>query len=478
MINKTNNKKINKRKNIWDFGMTSVLIFFLFRIPVSNILGSEGNGYLAVTWEIYTVLSIFLGGCIGKTIMQMVKSKFSKHQYHNGSKILKVSLVAGMIYAILGAIIIYFLSGILTKDILGIKLSGVSLKFTSVLLISSVAVNVFRGYFEGTGSKIPTYFSKIIEVLVSGTAACIFSFLLSKYGKKIGALLFDAQYEPAFASLGVIFGCVLGSIVALIFLFIVNAVYQIPLSELYKKDETRILEPSSNIIIEIIKMSVIPVIATLIFKGYRLLNMGIYIHSNMVEGTDIKFIQQIGYYHGRILVLLGIIVVIILGFTGKNLRRIHSCYLKNNYSLCKKYIWEDLKYILIFSISAAVLFFVAGKSVLQFLFHSSTQTELKMLQVGLLGMIFFTLAYYLYRILETIKKENMVWIVSSIALIFQSLLMIGIVKFPELGILSVVIAEVFFIFWVFCLESLVLFGILKGIKFPFFISRFKKDNRS
>lgn len=470
MINeKKTNRKTNKNKSLWDFSMTSVLIYFIFRIPISNILGSNGNGYFALTWEIYTILGILLGGFIGNTIPGMIKLRMNRQQFHNSSKILTASLLVGIILSGVGAALIYFLSDFLTGGMFDMLLSGISLRLTAVLLICNVIVNVYRGYFEGTGTKIPTYFSKIIEALVSGTAICILAFLLGKYGKKVGALLFDEQFEPAFAAMGSVIGLLVGSVFALIFLIVVNVIYQIPLKELYKRDETKVPETFAHIVAELFKMSVLTILPALFVKGYRLLNIGIYIRSNMPEGTEVKTIQQIGSYHGRILVLLGLISVFVLGITGKNIRKIRHYYSRNNYKICRKCVLEDLKFITIFSVVAAVVLLFWGKNILQTLFKSASQSEVKMLQIGCIGIIFITIAVYLYRILNIMKSENMIILISFLAFVVQTIAFSVLVKLPDMGNLSLVGAEV--VFWLLAavLEAAIVFRILQGKKIPFWM---------
>jgi len=460
MNNKTN-KKRSKNRSLWDFGMTSILILLLFRIPISNMLGSEGNGYLAITWEWFTVWGIFFGMCIGKAVTRMVKIRMSKHQYHNSTRILYTAIITGIVWSAVGGLLMYALSGVLTDKLLGVKLSGISLRLSGLLLVFGTTANVFRGYFEGSKTKIPTYFSKIIEVLVAGTGACIFAFLLGKYGKKVGALLLNAQYEPAFIAVGIIAGCILGSIISIIFLCVVNGIYQIPLTELYKKDETRILESQLSIVKEIFKMSWLAILPVLFYKGYRMLNIGIYIRSKMEEGTTIKTIQQIGSYHGRILVIAGIICVLILGVTGKNLRKIQKYYIKNDFSACGKFLLEDLKIILGASVGAMVILLVLSKSILQLVFRTGTQSEIQMLQVASAGILVVVTSIYMYKVLQALGEELPLLVILVIAFIGQTILMLSLVKIASLGAITLVIAEL--VFWTITalLEGLLLFKLLK-----------------
>mgnify|MGYP003298111592 CR=1 FL=1 len=245
------NSKTNSRKIAWDFGMTSVLILFLFRIPISNILGSDGNGYFAIAWETGALFSVLFGCYVGKAITSMVKRRNSKQQFHNSTLVLNTALVYSSLISVLGAVVLYFFADFITGNLFGVKLSRLALQLSAVWLVIYVITNVFRGYFEGMGTKVPTYFSKIIEVLTGGTVACIVTTILGNYGKKVGALLFDEQYKASFSATGLMLGAISGIIIALLFLLVVNFIYQIPLKEMYKKDETKVPEQTKYLLVEI-----------------------------------------------------------------------------------------------------------------------------------------------------------------------------------------------------------------------------------
>ena len=78
-IKKENKKDFIKKKNLnLDLGILSVLLLLLFRIPIANIIGNEGNGYLAFTWELYLVAAIFFGHSFYAIMKDMVRKRIQK----------------------------------------------------------------------------------------------------------------------------------------------------------------------------------------------------------------------------------------------------------------------------------------------------------------------------------------------------------------------------------------------------------------
>ena len=113
----TNEKKQhNKRKKLYyDFTFIGTLIFLLFRIPLTNIIGTEGNGYFSVSWELYTLFGLIFGTVLSNVTGEMVRRRFRKNHYQNAANVLTTALFIGFILSLLGAAAIYFSSNVLLK---------------------------------------------------------------------------------------------------------------------------------------------------------------------------------------------------------------------------------------------------------------------------------------------------------------------------------------------------------------------------
>ena len=205
----------------------------------------------------------------------------------------------------------------------------------------------------------------------------------------------------------------------------------------------------------------------LFFQGYRMVNMIFFLRNNMEGETALKNIQQLGSYHGKILVLLGLVWTILLGLGNRNVRRIQHYYAKNNYLLCKKYLKDDIKQFVIIWVVLSGVLLLGGEKLLQTIFQKTSPTELRMLQIGCVGILFSVIAIYLYRILTLMKKESMIAISSFAGFVLQTVFMVMLVKIPELGIVSVISAEV--IFWgvTALMETVFVLRLISGKKMPF-----------
>ena len=100
----------NKRKAGLEVGLVATLILLLFRIPLAKIIGDEGNGYLAISWEIYSIFYLIFGYGYSKVACHMVQSRVSKELYRNSIKAMENVFVTGFFSSLLGGILLFFLA--------------------------------------------------------------------------------------------------------------------------------------------------------------------------------------------------------------------------------------------------------------------------------------------------------------------------------------------------------------------------------
>ena len=67
----------------------------------------------------------------------------------------------------------------------------------------------------------------------------------------------------------------------------------------------------------------------IVYNIFRIVNMWFYIKATLATDAKDKIVQYLGSYHGKVLVIIGIMVLIILIFTGKNIRKIYKSYHRN-----------------------------------------------------------------------------------------------------------------------------------------------------
>ena len=214
---------------------------------------------------------------------------------------------------------------------------------------------------------------------------------------------------------------------------------------------------------EFFKLSFLPLLELIFFKLFRMINMGLYIKTYSNTDAKGKIVQYLGSYHGKVLILTGLLGLIILSITGKNLQRIGKCYHRNRLNLSWQYLCNDLKQMLFLAVPAMILTALPAKNLLTLLYKSTGNIEVSMLQIGSINILLIPLAVYLYKLISNLDLKIIEIIIPMISFIIQTIVMGILVKQEALGALSLIISDVVFWFLIVLFELLV---VIKTIKLP------------
>lgn len=172
------------------------IIGVLFKMPLSNMIGSVGRGYFSSAYEIITpILAVAMTG-LPVAISRMVAENVALGNCREARAVFKVSKKTFSIVGIIGTVIL------LTAAVPYAKITGKGDYFNVLLPVISVSplvficciVSAYRGYYEGLQNMTPVAVSQIIEAFGK---LCI-GLVLAKTVSVIG----NSQYENS----GIVFG--------------------------------------------------------------------------------------------------------------------------------------------------------------------------------------------------------------------------------------------------------------------------------
>ena len=135
---------------------------FVYRLPLTNMIGDEGNAIYAGGYYIYTFLLILSSAGLPAAISKMVSERIALKQYRNAHRVFHAALIIsttmGTIFAVIMGVGAQKLA-----NIIGIPDSYFSLLTLCPTLVIVAIMSVFRGYFQGMHTMVPTAISQIIE---------------------------------------------------------------------------------------------------------------------------------------------------------------------------------------------------------------------------------------------------------------------------------------------------------------------------
>lgn len=252
------------------------IIGVIYKIPLSNMIGTVGRGYYDAAYNIYLpIYTISMAG-LPVAVSKMVSEQMALGHYRDARMIFKVSSRIFLITGTLGLIVLLLLA---------YPYAALSKNLPTIPAIIAIApsiffcclMSIFRGYYEGLRKMTPTAVSQVFEALGKlGFGIVLAKIVISKgiadykagaevFGKAVSneseALSAIFPYAAAAAALGVTLGTVLG----VVYLFILYKIKgdQITREELVNSP----LPEKSNVIAKnLIKFAIPVATSSLIFS--------------------------------------------------------------------------------------------------------------------------------------------------------------------------------------------------------------------
>lgn len=182
------------------------IIGAIYKIPLGNILGDEGMGHFSAAYNIYSLLLTLSTAGLPLALSKLVAESRSQGRLNQSHRYFRVGLNLFVVLGVLGTAIMFFFAeplAVLLHD----SLAHWGIRVLSISVLCVCIMSAIRGYTQGQNNMIPSAWSQVIEAagkLLFGLVAA--ALLLNKgYGVEIGAA-------------GAIFGVMVGTVVALIYM--------------------------------------------------------------------------------------------------------------------------------------------------------------------------------------------------------------------------------------------------------------------
>lgn len=168
------------------FGLAVKIIGAVFRIPLTNIVGSEGMANYQVAYPIYALLVVISTAGLPAAISRMVAERVSVGDYKGAHKVFRTAFKVLVIIGILSTIILL----VIAKPVaLSVKIpsADLSLMMIAPALFFVAILSAYRGYFQGLQIMLPTALTQIVEQVVKLVAGLYFASLWVEKGVAWGA---------------------------------------------------------------------------------------------------------------------------------------------------------------------------------------------------------------------------------------------------------------------------------------------------
>lgn len=456
-------------------GFFAKAIGALYKIPLTNILGSSGMGVYYLIFPIYSlIISLCSSGVSVALTCEVAKCRKIRHKF-NEQKLLRVSLLLSFFSSLIFAIIIIFSARYLAS------LQGNVNAYTGYIAIApsiilSCLIATLRGYFQGIENMIPTTISLIVEQIVKLGLGLILAHKFCVYGIE-------------YAVLGAVLGVTLSEVVALIIIVINFLLYKGQLDFNFRnicyKPKRKIQVPAiikskrhlvktnykskknhyvcnskwvkytnSVAIKKILKIALPTTLSSILIPISSMLDTFMIINLLFKSGYSMIVSTSLyGLWGGVIQSLISLPTIVISAITTSLVPSLSGLVYKNDTNEIRKKVAFYIKLTWVLSIFMFVCLYVFSPDILRFFYgeglNDGVLNELEiatnMLKISSLSIIYYAFLQTFTSILQTIGKSHVPFLTLLFAVVLRTFMVFVLTQIPSINIYGVVISNIVYL---------------------------------
>lgn len=440
--------------------MASLIVRFIgmiYRIPMSNILGETGNGIYAVAFEIYDVILVISSYSLPLALSKIISAQQAQRQHKNTGRTFRVALMFAVLSGGFFCLLLFFGAGMIEEYIYP-EYAGVQipLRVLAPTVFIVALLGVFRGFFQGKKTMVPTAVSQIVEQIVNAIVSVAASYLFMKWN-------IESLQQAAWGAAGGTLGTCLGAASALLIVLFVYWIYRPVQTKLERRDRNREQYSGKQLFVLLI-FTILPIVLSqTVYNISGLIDYKIFGWLSGNAGQDSETISSlVGVYSSKYRLLCSVPIAISTAVASSMIPSAVAAYTDDDVEQWKYNISSAVKFNMIVAIPCAVGFMMLGQPIVKMLFSSSGMVDGqpvyvlggRMLTAGAVAIVFYALSNVTGGALQSIDKMRLPVIHSAISLVIHILLIMGFLKFTSLGIYALIIGNVTFPVVVFILNLL------------------------
>lgn len=383
------------------------IIGVAYRIPLTNILGDEGNGFYGYAFEVYSLALLLSSFSFPIAVSKLVSSRMAMRQRRNAFRVFICALMFSIVVGALVAVIIFFGADALSTNLMEAPLSVYALKVLAPGLFIVSIMGVLRGYFQGLGTMVPTAVSQIIEQIINAVFSLIGASVLFKIGIKAAQKKHDDLLGPAYGAAGGTIGTIMGALAGFLFLLFVLSAFQKIIRRQLRADKTRSRESYSRIL-KILVLTILPVIfSSAIYNINQLLDLTLFNKIMAAQGfTEKQYMALQGIYTGKYILLINVPLAMANGLAASVIPSLTSAVTEKNKLLIHNKISQTIRFTMLVAIPCFVGFVVLASPLMVLLFNDSGKRPAMLLTLGAITVIFYCWSTVCNSILQGLDKMS------------------------------------------------------------------------
>ncbi|MCI7062562.1 MAG: polysaccharide biosynthesis protein [Lachnospiraceae bacterium] len=441
----TTNKKLNAASGFLKQGsilaVASILvrmIGLLYRIPMANIIGSEGNGIYSSAFEIYNILLIISSYGMPMAVSKMVSAKCVEKKYKEAYHIFRCSMIFSLCTGGAAALFVFFGADWLEKNFFksfyGI---AIPLRILAPTIFVVAIMGTLRGLFQGRKTMMPTAISQIFEQIVNAVVSVAAAFFLMRAHSA-------SEKFSAWGAAGGTLGTSMGAMMALIFLVFVYLLYRPVMKKQQRRDRVS-EEMTVTETYKLILWTAIPIILSqTVYQLSGIIDVSLInwvLLGKGISGTQISTWQ--GIYSTQYRTLVSVPIAVSTAIASSMVPSLVASYIGKDKHAVHRKVNLAVKFNMIIAFPSAVGMAVLAVPIIHSIYPAMEyKTGSMMMIIGSSCIIFYALSTVTSGILQSIDQMRLPVFHSLISLIVHIILVWLLMRFTGLGVYALVIGNV------------------------------------
>ena len=416
------------------------IIGVVYRIPLTNILGDEGNGFYGYAYQVYAIALMISSFSLPTAVSKLVSIRLAKRQRRNAFRVFICSLAFAIGVGLFISLTIFLGAGLISTHLMKSPLSVYALRVLAPGLLIVAVMAVIRGYFQGMGTMLPTAISQIIEQVFNAAVS-----LLAAWGF-INAFSDGTENSIAkWGAAGSTVGTGAGVVTALAFMLLVYGVNRRKILHRVEKDH-RHQEESYKEIFRVIILVVSPIILSAFVYNVNAYING-YLFSDILgrRGGDAA---QIGILYAEYATYFMTIINIPLTLSStaptSMIPEVSALYATGDIEATRECIDQTVQLSMVVSAPCAMGLAVLAQPIVFLLYGNSTGLAANLLILGSFSILLNGMSNISNGVLQAIGQQRIPVITAAIALVVDIVVVVVLLFTTNLGVYALLIAMVIY----------------------------------
>ncbi|MBP7278361.1 MAG: polysaccharide biosynthesis protein [Sedimentibacter sp.] len=415
-------------------GLFVKILGAVYRIPLTNLIGTEGIGHYQPAYNIYNLLLVVSLSGFPTAIAKMVSERRALNNYKGAYQVYKIAgwglFLIGLVSSIF---VLIFARNLVT--FLGFPGSYYSMLALVPALFAVPLLSAYRGFFQGMQNMTPIALSQLIEQIFRVAVGLYLAYALAGTG-----------LEEAAA--GATFGASAGGIAALILIYIMFIFSKKSIKEEISVSKNNEAEPVQYVIKSLLYIAVPITIGASIAPLMG--NMDSFIVSNRLAAlgyTVEEYTDMFGELSGTAQTLINFPQVFSTAVAMSLVPSITEAFTKKQGIRLNETANAGVKMSLIIGLPCGIGLFMLAEPIIALLYpsigpakHASSGALLEILSIG---VIFLTLVQAFTAILQSVNKQFHPVKNLALGLIVKVVLSYMLIGIPNINIKGAAISTTF-----------------------------------